>query len=1415
MSIGCCVTLCQLHEGAQAQMLACGTGGQFKSCLLHRNAPRIRRMHFVKLAQGDTRGQSTPYVSQSQEGAGIAEITIIRREVLGQSTTVSRYDGNGWPQGQGTLYFADGYRYEGQWDQGQQHGKGTLWMNNGDIYEGDWFYGNMQGQGVLSSANGDVYEGQWMAGSQSGYGKLRFANGDIFEGQWIEGHTTGEGILIYALGGRYEGEWLNGLQHGYGKRTYADGMIYVGQWRGGQRSGRGILYTPEGQIRYDGEWQGGLQNGQGVFYYADGGVYNGQWQDGHRHGMGQRSYVDGNQYQGEWKEGWQCGQGVLRYANGDQYTGEWRDGQQNGFGTHKSVNGSRYEGQWEFGMRNGFGIKYYTDGSRYEGQWNNHWQNGTGYLIFPDGDNYHGEWRDGEMSGQGVFQCAEGGRYEGEWRNKRPNGRGICLYAEGERYEGEWRDGQSNGEGVIYYSDGTKFEGNWQDNQRNGGGTVHFSNGERYYCVFVNDQMDQSSAAVDLPDGVRCMSKLWVDAVLYYWNRNSNDWIPTGGVPEMAILAIYIDPSRTHCRIVGQNKNPPFGVILYQKLFRDTMVERESGDFCIWTSGSDRFGAKFNSEASADAFYNDLIQSLSGPRDTENSTEYLSPPRVNTTVSPGRTRKQSIKQQGLQKHMDKYKKERERLSFRLENMDRQKFATESMLSIPIDIKRLETETKESERDDETMMIGTTPPSSSPSMGRESAISTTEKQRVMKRTHSYTPSLENFGKSMRVYSNYSFSNLDKPGTIQQREFKNCSDTRTINRKMNVAPTEDTGATRDRYKIFRTARKETNVRREADHERITHKYSLLSFTVFSAINESQNNSSWFSRAPNPNAIAASTVAGHQDDSPFCHICKTMFTGLFKTKFVCPICLGTTCKNHSQRTHPLVPPKLYNNQQPVDVIMCDKCIDDITLSKKKDIWKREMEESMTKPIVKNTTLMMELMKTIELDLQKAREIMSIDIQGVHTRENEIHIKTLDKLLKEINIFFSNLEKAMKQVAGTIDETADKRQQSVVNNIKNVCQQFVSTYLPEFRIMSRELTMVSKLPITERREESYTLLKPRNTESQGMRKAVTLPTIVTVNPAVLPTSGGNIIITGENFSNRVKVYVVNEKENIQSNTATMRVEYIDSMEVKVSVPPGPEGPKKIRVINPDGGFADLNGIFQFFSALDQESDMLSTFVSAPSAFGDQEEEEEKKRPSASQSSSRFNRAVDIPKRGQVSPRSTPPSSYEERELSFPEGMQASHDVRKPNILSIEPAAAPLKGGNRIRIRGSGFASNSSVWIGGEKVLNVVYRLPHDQLHTLTFDAPPMRSPGFASLIITNPGGGTAEQSMGILYNESGPDATPRGRMATWSSAEPEKRGSRTSTIGHHLPNNPMRGTTGVKGSETRQASWTTGPSRVWGANK
>eukprot|EP01117_Protostelium_nocturnum_P019830 TRINITY_DN8691_c0_g1_i5.p1 TRINITY_DN8691_c0_g1~~TRINITY_DN8691_c0_g1_i5.p1 ORF type:complete len:432 (+),score=115.32 TRINITY_DN8691_c0_g1_i5:440-1735(+) len=407
---------------------------------------------------------------------------------------------------------------------------------------------------------------------------------------------------------------------------------------------------------------------------------------------------------------------------------------------------------------------------------------------------------------------------------------------------------------------------------------------------------------------------------------------------------------------------------------------------------------------------------------------------------------------------------------------------------------------------------------------------------------------------------------------------------------VLPISDCGRTKDRSKEFRGYRTTQVTNKERIHEKITHKYNALSFSLFSAMAAAENQSGLFSRKPNPNALAAS-FAGEDLHSTNCHICASPFGGgLFgKTKpFVCPLCTEATCKNCSSKTHLINPPNSFPGKQPMEVNLCDRCVGQITLAHRKRKWKSELSEAEHSPITKYTILLMELLRTIESDISRLRLTIDEEIRKERTNQTDPIIKQAEIRAQEVSAFFNNFDKTLRKVTETVDEKSTKRHQTIVNNIKNMASQFTAAKMPEFRIIQQELRELAKLPLTAPKERDLFVPlghSPRGQTHQGPRQIVTLPIIESVNPAVLSTAGGIVTLSGENFSSRVVVQVANDNESISSRTPHLPVEIMDSTELKVTVPSGPEGTKRIRVSNPDGGYADLNGILTYSAKLQVNS--------------------------------------------------------------------------------------------------------------------------------------------------------------------------------------------------------------------------------------
>ena len=60
-------------------------------------------------------------------------------------------------------------------------------------YGGRNAQGEAEGRGTMVYASGDMYEGQWRGGKRHGHGKMTYATGDVHVGQYVEGRKHGRG----------------------------------------------------------------------------------------------------------------------------------------------------------------------------------------------------------------------------------------------------------------------------------------------------------------------------------------------------------------------------------------------------------------------------------------------------------------------------------------------------------------------------------------------------------------------------------------------------------------------------------------------------------------------------------------------------------------------------------------------------------------------------------------------------------------------------------------------------------------------------------------------------------------------------------------------------------------------------------------------------------------------------------------------------------------------------------------------------------------------------------------------------------------------------------------------------------------------------------------------------------------------
>jgi hypothetical protein len=92
-----------------------------------------------------------------------------------------------------TIEYECGDRYKGEYnDDEEPHGQGTMFWSDGDRYEGQWKLGSMEGHGNFCYANGDEYQGWFKNDKRHGEGTMTTAKQNQY-GMWHNGKYNGTG----------------------------------------------------------------------------------------------------------------------------------------------------------------------------------------------------------------------------------------------------------------------------------------------------------------------------------------------------------------------------------------------------------------------------------------------------------------------------------------------------------------------------------------------------------------------------------------------------------------------------------------------------------------------------------------------------------------------------------------------------------------------------------------------------------------------------------------------------------------------------------------------------------------------------------------------------------------------------------------------------------------------------------------------------------------------------------------------------------------------------------------------------------------------------------------------------------------------------------------------------------------------
>jgi hypothetical protein len=409
----------------------------------------------------------------------------------------------------------DGWKYEGEFENGLYHGQGVLTYSTGktlsgtfvkgtvqngtghlkvkgsaDYATGTWVDGVLDGPGTTFTA-GLMYEGNFRAGEWHGQGvvtyptcetlKGEFRKGKIFNGEgtlkqadsanvmsgtWVNGKLHGPGVTNTG-GWRYEGQLDGGEWHGQGVLTYETGEMLKGEFvRGRIHNGGGVLRSRGSGEYLIGMWLGGALQGQGTTATSRW-TYVGEHKDGQPHGKGVQTFATGEVLRGEFREGKiYTGKGDFVYTNsGDTRSGKWVDGVMTGYGKITTEGFCVYQGGVKDGVKHGKGVLRYATGEEFRGEFRDgKVHSGKGCIrARAGGVCLTGRWVDGKIVGRGVKSMEGVFTYEGTFSEGRYHGQGVLTQKDGEVLRGEFRHGKVyNGEGVRRLQNGTLLKGTWE-----------------------------------------------------------------------------------------------------------------------------------------------------------------------------------------------------------------------------------------------------------------------------------------------------------------------------------------------------------------------------------------------------------------------------------------------------------------------------------------------------------------------------------------------------------------------------------------------------------------------------------------------------------------------------------------------------------------------------------------------------------------------------------------------------------------------------------------------------------------------------------------------------------------------------------------------------------------------------------------
>jgi len=223
------------------------------------------------------------------------------------------------------IQYSKQLKYKGTWRKGLFHGKGTLKYANGSTYMGEFFNGSKNGYGHYISSEGYEYVGDWVGGKQTGKAQVNYKNGDLYTGKVKDGLRHGQGELFQVSSNRnYKGPWTKDT-------LQAEMEITDPNWT------------------FHGSMQVSTGTGSGTLNYKDGSKYSGQVVAFKREGEGTLEFKTGEVISGIWTGNVNVKSASIIDEHGFQWMGDLHNMQPSGRMKTKRPDGIIYDSVWENG----------------------------------------------------------------------------------------------------------------------------------------------------------------------------------------------------------------------------------------------------------------------------------------------------------------------------------------------------------------------------------------------------------------------------------------------------------------------------------------------------------------------------------------------------------------------------------------------------------------------------------------------------------------------------------------------------------------------------------------------------------------------------------------------------------------------------------------------------------------------------------------------------------------------------------------------------------------------------------------------------------------------------------------------------------------------------------------------------------